>query len=889
MCYWYRVIKPFFGVNCSIFAILEVVKMKRIVSLSPLLMAVFCVSAVFAQVEVEKEQVPFADPDWGERQDMHKAFEYWLMWEKSGPEQDIVKAKAEGYKQFMAMHRPQSFLAMAQESTPAWRKIGGAQGGVVSGRPNGLGFSKLKNQVVYLATSGGGLYKSTDLGVNWVYVSEDFATNAIGDVAVDYTDDNIVYAGTGDMYVGNGESSTGDGMYKSTDAGLNWAKIASVNSETGIGPSVNQVILHPQIPTTIFVTGEDGVHRSTDGGATWKRVLKVSGTTSLVIDPNNGNNLWAGVGGAIRRSTDGGDTWPGGDVAKSISSKGTITMSLSIGSTGGLVLYAGIGSSDGQSARGLGKSLDSGNTWSLVWSGVNYTSQQAWYDNGCAANPKNPNYVLIGGLDMYKTTDGGANFKGSDGFANTPIADWRNSSTSPHYVHADIHVIEYSPYGQTYAWALTDGGVFRSADNGNTWTSCNRTLSTLLFMGGDADKDFTFALGGAQDNGINKASTDSNTKQFKTTQGGDGGRSFVSQTGDGTCYSTYVYADIKKSPNNGETWDRAGDNMIPSNSRLLVENGPNTSPFYIYYDVCETDPAYLAIAGNDNVYYSTDGLNTLDPITKSATITSTINTVHVPGADPYVVYAGAGSNVYVTKDASLGSSAVWTKSTDAPGTASDYVTDPGDAGKVWISVSGFGSKHFAYSEDYGNTWQYPGVNIPNVNCQTIARAPNGDLFLGHTLGVLRSIDGGKNWEPLRDGLPLSQVTKLRVRGSQTKNLLAVTYGHGMYAINISDLPRTVIHNGVADNTSSSGLHFDAVYPNPAIRGEKTSISFTTEASVPAQIIIYDELGKEIKTLANEHFDAGQHTIQCEMPETAGAYFMVLTSNGKSVTRKAVLQ
>ncbi|HET9136923.1 MAG TPA: hypothetical protein VFO76_09815, partial [Candidatus Kapabacteria bacterium] len=687
-------------------------------------------STVFAQVEVEKEQVPFADPDWGEHQDMHKAFEYWLMWEKAGPEQDLVKARAEGYKQFMAMHRPQSFFAMAQESTPAWRKVGGAQGGVVSGRPNGLGFSKQHTGTVYLATSGGGLYKSTDLGQNWVYVSEDFATNAIGDVAVDYTDDNIVYAGTGDMYVGNGEMSTGDGLYKSTDAGLNWKKIASTNGSTGIGGSVNQILLHPQIPTTIFVTGEDGVHRSTDAGLTWKKVLAVGGTTTLVIDPNNGNNMWAanGSNGTIRKSTDGGDTWPGGDKASNISSKGTITLSLSLGSTGGIVLYAGIGNSNGASSRGLAKSVDSGATWSLVWSGANYTSNQAWYDNACAANPKNPNYLLIGGLDMYKTSDGGKNFIGSDGRSDSPIADWRNSSTSAHFVHADIHVLEYSPYGQAYAWALTDGGVFRSADNGNSWTSCNRTLSTLLFVGGDADKDFTFVLGGAQDNGVNKASTDSNTKQFKTTQGGDGGRSFVSQTGDGTCYSTYVYADIKKSPNNGETWDRAGDNMIPSNSKLLSE----AVPFYVYYDVCESDPAYLAIAGSDNVYYSTDGLNTLNPITKSSTISGQVMTVHVPAADPNVVYAGAGSLVYNTRDAFDGTAAVWTKSSDLSGTITDYVTDPNDAGKVWVSIANAGSKHFAFSEDYGNTWQFPAENLPNLNYQAIARAPNGDLFLGHT-------------------------------------------------------------------------------------------------------------------------------------------------------------
>ncbi|HYM21518.1 MAG TPA: T9SS type A sorting domain-containing protein [Candidatus Kapabacteria bacterium] len=810
------------------------------------------------------------DPDWGEHQNVEAAMKYWLSWEKSGPDTNIAEARAQGFKEFTSMRRPQGFLV---QSSPAWTQVGGSLGGAVSGRPTAMAFSKQHNGVCYLGTSGGGLWKSTNFGSSWVFLAGTFTTNAIGGIAVDYTNDNIIYAGTGDLYTNNDqEASMGDGLFKSVDGGLNWTHVATTGA---VGGAVNQVILDPVTPSTVYATANDGVHRSLDGGITWKKILGIGGaTTHMVIDPNNPNRLYVGGAGVIKRSVDAGATWSG-DVAANIGGKSTITMGISAANSS--IVYASVGSGSSGNSIGLARSLDSGTTWSIVTNpGGGYMSNQAFYNNACAVSQSNANNVIVGGLDIYTSTNGGTSFP--------YYTDWRSAAGSGNYTHADIHVLQY---GGGFLWALTDGGVFLSGDNGKTWQSRNGTLPTLLFVGGDADANFTFAIGGAQDNGVSKTEIPSG-KTFTEKVGGDGGRCFISQTDGLTVYSTYVQASLQKSPDGGETWDigpRGDNNVIPLGCPLLSEG----VPFYMYYDVCESDPATLAVAGGSNVYYTNDGVASLNQIPKSSQIAGGPKTVHVPAADPNTVFASNGSTTFVTRDPSNGG---WTKSSVNIGAVSDWATDPTDANvnNVWVSIAGYGSKHFALSTDRGTTWTFPAKNLPNLNMQSIARAPNGDLFLGHTLGVLRSIDNGVTWEALTDGIPLAQVTKLRVRGATTQYLLATTYGHGMYSLDITDLPRTINPLQDVHNTApSSSFSISSIVPNPVMRGASATLTYTAATSGPLFAKLYDELGRQVKLLTNEYVNSGNGSVQFTLPNESGTYWVVLTEGGKSLTRQIVVQ
>lgn len=836
------------------------------------IVTVLVVSLSFFARIAGAQGVAMPDEDWGEHQNFQKAAEYWATWEKSGPDTNIAEARRQAQKEFSAI--PRSKAMMLQAVTPAWKQVGGVLDGVVSGRPTGLGFSKQHPAYIYLATSGGGLFKSTNSGGKWVPINDpNFTTNAMGSVAVDPTNDSIVYVGTGDLYTGNdGELSKGDGMFKSVDGGLNWTHIASTNQ---VGSLIYQVLIDPVTTSRLYTTANDGIRRSEDGGQTWKKVLPQSGTTHMIIDPNNPNRLIAGGAGVIKISADYGDTWTG-DVAANLTSKYTVTLGMSMKNSA--IVYASIGLppppiSSGNSL-GVAISVDSGKTWSITSNpGGGYMSQQSFYDNACAVSPSSPNYVIVGGLDIYASANGGTSFPYK--------TDWTSAPGGTNYTHADIHVLTYGGGG---LWALTDGGVFQSGDNGKTWSPRNSGLATLLFVGGDADKNFTFALGGAQDNGVSKTNAKTGTT-FTQKVGGDGGRCYVDQIDGLVCYSTYVSASLQRSPDGGETWDigpRGDHNVIPNGCSLLNEN----VPFYMYYDVCESDPSVVAIAGGANVYYTTDGANTLNSISKSGTKPSLnlTSTVHVPAANSAVVYCSAGGTSYVTKEATLGA---WTKSSvSSLGTISDWASDPEDAGHVWVAIAGFGGHHFAESNDYGSTWSYPAVGLPNLDYRAIARAPNGDLFLGHTLGVMRSIDGGVTWEPLTDGIPLAQVNKLRVRGSSPSYLLATTYGRGMYSLNITDLPRTTFD--VPQTVADVPLSISTIAPNPAVRAGNVTIRYSTNNPGWVNMRLFDEAGRELRTIANEYSETGSHTVAFATPEIAGSYTIVMTQNGKAVTAHLVV-
>lgn len=837
-----------------------------------LLAILLTLSSLSAYAQESTVSVP--DKEWGEHQNFEARAAYWRAIEMSGPDTNIAEARIRGYNQFMSIPRPKQMMI---QSVSAWEQVGGSQSiiqganGTVSGRPTAIAFDPKDNSTLYLGTSGGGLWKTKDGGNTWANLSDSWSSYAMGGVAVDYSDNQTIYAATGDLY-----DRTGDGLYKSTDGGLNWTHSASA---AAIGSQCNQVLIDPLVHTTIYITGSSGVYRSLDAGSTWKRVLGIGGTTHMVIDPTNGQNLYAAGGGVIRKSTDGGTTWGSPDLASNISGKSTITLAISKKDVS--KIYASIGSVSGGSA-GLARSDDSGATWSLVWDQDNYMSRQSFYNNACAVNPSNANYVVVGGLDIWGSNNGGSTLQ--------QRTQWTAGSSSSNFSHADVHVLTYGPLG---LYALSDGGLFFSGNNGISWQqNKNNKLSTLLFVGGDAAPDFSYVVGGAQDNGINRArETD---KTFVQTHGGDGGRCFISQSDGQSVYSTYIQASLQKSGDYGNSWNTGGDpgdpyNIIPVDCPLLNES----VPFYMNYDVSESDGAVLAIAGGTNVYYSNDGATSLYKITTSSTVSGGPRTVHVAGADANVVYAGGGSGyVSVTQNAGEITGVTWVKSTTKVGTVSGFVTDPNDASHVWTSISGYGSgmKHFWRSTDFGKTWESPATNLPDLDASTIARAPNGDLFLGTTFGVLYSKDNGITWAPLRDGMPLCQVTKLRVRGTSNQWLLATTYGRGMFRININDLPPVVANNAVSASTPSPDMPaISSINPNPVHINSKVTIGFTLAKEGVISLILFDELGREVKTLAKEYLAGGQHSSEADLSTlNSGVYYAVLTSDGHAVTQRLVI-
>jgi photosystem II stability/assembly factor-like uncharacterized protein len=763
--------------------------------------------------------------------------------DESGPNKDVKGALQNAYKEYTSMSNRR---AMKQASFNSWERVGTSQGGRVSGRASGIAFDPIEFSTMYLATAQGGLWKTTDIGNSWVNLSGSWPTLAMGSVAVDPNNPSVIYAGTGDH-----AGPDGVGVLRSMDGGLNWNQIADANT---IGLKVLRILIDPVNTSNLFVSSNEGVSKSTDRGQTWKKVLSLGGYTTLVMNPNDPNNLLAAMGGEIRRTTDAGATWATVGTNLPNSNRTVIAMAQSDPN------YVYVSLSDNGASK-VGRSTDNGLTWETISTSIDYLGDQGWYANAIAVDPKNPKTYVVGGLDVYRSSNGSTLQKRTN---------WTAGKSSSNFTHADI---QYLAYGPDALYCLSDGGVYRSQDNGNSWSQhMNATLATLQFMGLDASPDMSYYIGGAQDNGVNL--TTSHDQPFDEVAGGDGGRTWVSQPDPSIVFSTYVNAFLQRSDNGGKLWriGPRGDHNILNNDTLLGEG----TPFYMQYSVNESDASLIAIAGNKRVWLSQDGGESFTSAMRSNVMSGGANTVHWSDADPAFIYAcSRGSYVHYSTDYGE----TWAKSATKIGVASNIDTHPLDGSKVYAAIQGYGTAHFYMSTDHGVTWTAPATNLPDISALSIAVSTEGVIFIGHQFGVVCSRDNGVTWEPLRDGLPLVQIMSLSIRGSGDNTyLIAGTYGRGGYRINISDLKMGT--NSVEAPTSAGSF---AKLSTNVIEHGKTQVELTVslEGNTLMNAKLYDYLGREVKNLYNGQI-TGQSRVQLDMSDvSAGKYFVVVSANGKS--------
>lgn len=802
------------------------------------------ISVAFASLLLSAASLRAQMPEEEYKEDKQEARIEWLrQLDESGPNKDVRGALQNAYKEFNAMSNRR---AMKQTAFNAWEQVGTSQESKVSGRASHIAFHPTDASTLYLATAQGGLWRTTDLGVSWVNLSGSWPTLAMGSVALDPFDPNIIYAGTGDH-----AGPDGVGILKSTDGGLNWESSAT---SAQVGEKVLKIIVDPVNTKNIFASTNNGVHKSTDAGKTWSKVLSLGGFTTIVMNSKDPNNLLAAMGSEIRRTTDAGATWqpvgenlPGSNrtvIAMSPTDPNYVYVSLSVG-----------GNSQ------VGRSMDNGLTWEVISSQVDYLGDQGWYANAIAVDPKNPKGFVVGGLDVYRSLNGG-----------TPQrrTRWTDSKGSSAFTHADI---QYLAYGIDALYCLSDGGIYRSTDNATSWSqSMNATLATLQFMGFDAAPDLSYYLGGAQDNGVNR--TESVDAPFEETAGGDGGRTWVSQSDPSIAFSTYVQANLQRSDDGGKNWRRGdrGDHNILNNDTLLSEG----APFYMQYSVNESDASLIAISGQSRVWLSQDGGMTFNSAMKRGVISGGPNAVHWAAANPLYLYAsGRTGNFHYSTD--FGEN--WLKSATKIGVASGVVAHPLDARKVYAAIQGYGGEHFYLSTDNGETWTAPATNMPDISALSIAVSNEGVIFIGHQLGVICSRDNGVTWEPLREGMPLVQIMSLSVRGSGSNTyLLAGTYGRGAYRLNISDLK---LQQADVPN-SAHARTFASISSNVLDRNKPTvSLSVSLEGNALLGAKLYDYLGREVRNLYNDYV-TGNARVQLDLGSVAaGKYFIVVNAEGNS--------
>ncbi len=808
-------------------------------------------------------KIPKTDADTGidfrEGDLMAKAWKYFADRRQSGEIKDLSLINELGNRAFKSVPNHAALKSLA---TTAWQPTGGDLEGQGSGRVRDIAFDG--PNIVYVATASGGIWKTeniTDVNPIWVPLTDKLSSNGFGAIALCPSDKKIIYAGTGEIN-GGYAVNPGDGVFKSTDGGLNWTKLLG----TGVaGTVVTDIIVDPKNTNTVYIsTPSKGILRSIDAGNSWKAIT-ISGVApiSFVMDPVETNRLYAAGSGKIYRSLDSGATWTQcKNFTPTLSGVSSIMLAVAQGAPN--IIYASIGNSS-QGALGLYFTNDYGVNWKMITtSPANWLGNQGNYANAITVHPTNGKQVFVGGLDVYRTNDSGKTFNN--------VSDWTADVNQSGYVHADIHRLRYNG---TSLYACSDGGIAVSKNSGGSWnSSINKGIATLQFVGVDADRNFTYVIGGTQDNGTNRAGIVG--KAFDNSQKGDGGFSIVAQNSSDIAFATYYGASFTKSQDSGMSFQ-----PIQLSSETAAE-GRGNWPFYTVYDY-DAYGSIGAYAGASHIWVTTDGGS--DGIAQRSTQTlSGVSSIHVFPEDGTFIWAGIGANVYRSVNTGLD----WVKtSISSAGAITGIISDPADNAKIWVCSQGSGAtnKHVWKSVDGGVTF----TALPNfpsaIGCNAIARQhTTGKIFVATDYGVMYTDDEGATWQQLADGLPIVAVQTLKLRGANNDKLLAGTYGRGMFWLDIANL------GGVTSpNSNTSLLELAPISPNP-IRGGSATLGLTLTKPTILTVTLYDVLGREVKLLEKKAMNEGTSSILFSTQGlSSGSYVIVASAAGISKTQKIVVE
>ncbi|HOY38902.1 MAG: T9SS type A sorting domain-containing protein [Bacteroidales bacterium] len=442
----------------------------------------------------------------------------------------------------------------------------------IGGRCRAILVDEDNTDIIYAGGVSGGLWKSTTGGTSWnqVKYAGDNETALIPNLNISsicQTSNGDIYFGTGEFFANPyGSQNTGfqgAGIWKSTD-GETFTRLSatwSTSDSKNTFVFVNKMVAHPSEPNTVYAATKRGLQMTTDGGLTWTNpILNIAGfpineVCGDVEISSDGNSIIVDLGIQVYVSHEAGasDSWvkvTGSDEGELPTT--SIRTELAIAPSDKNIMYAQTTKSD-RSLLNIYRSTDGGLTWSIIGPGgsteFNPLGEQGDYDNIIAVFPDNANEIMVGG--QYSMWKWGL----STGWEM--LSYWSLDIASPMYVHADQHEIRFNPNNPDIVYVGSDGGIHRSINRGNTWTTLNKNFGVTQFyaIGHDGTNNL---IGGTQDNGTlfidpDRTITSGLQNEAVEVSGGDGGYSEISQIEPSILFSTIYYGSLYRSEDNGET------------------------------------------------------------------------------------------------------------------------------------------------------------------------------------------------------------------------------------------------------------------------------------------------------------------------------------------------
>lgn len=692
---------------------------------------------------------------------------------------------------------------------PNWLNIGPAPAatmsysplwGNIAGRMRSVAVDPLNPDIIYIGAANGGVWKTTNGGNSWFPLTENEMSLAMGAIAIDPNNPDVIYAGTGEALAGTNRTAYfGAGLLKSTNGGASWQRITN-----GFGSNTHfsKIAIRPSNSNYVYATlatglwyapspTNQGIWRSTNGGLNWTRTLNVSRAFDVIVHPVSHDTVYAAVGNASSTSgfyisTDAGQNWIQKNTGL-ISASSIRRMHISQSQSNPSIIYAVIYSSD--STR-VFKSTNSGNSWFRVggnyWFGGIWGSSyydQGWYDLYIAVNPTNPDVVYVGNVDLMKTSDGGNTW-------TRLVSSWDGKA------HVDQHSFAFHPYNHETIFIVNDGGINKSTNGGNTFTSLNTNLSvTQFYHVATSPHDVWHVIGGTQDNATQRRPPGSTN--WVGVIGGDGGQVVFDYLNPDYVYGEYVYGSIYKSVDGG--------NSFYQSKNGITESGAWITPIIIH----PTDPTILFTA-TTKVYKTTNRGDLWFPISDPLWSSTKINAMDISRTNPDYILALASESssspaLFITSDGGN----TWNNITS--GLPARYMTcvkfSPIANNEIFVGVSGFGTGHVYKSTNFGSSWINISTTLPDIPVNDIfidPTVPDKRYFVATDLGVYVTENAGSSWVKLDQSFPNTVAMSFSYH-QPTKTLRVGTHGRGIFEMNIPDIPGSISGRKYLDVEQDSSI------------------------------------------------------------------------------------
>ncbi len=663
----------------------------------------------------------------------------------------------------------------------------------VAGRTRALAWDPVSTNKVWAGGVSGGLWYNNNITSStssWVAVNDFWDNISVTAIAFDPNNNNTIYVATGESYA---RANRGAGIWKSTNGGTSFTQLSSTTGFYYINDMVvrnesGSSVIYAAVSKTYYAGvwhgTSPGLQRSSNGGSSWTQVMPNASGAPIVptdLDLASDNELWVGTGDNEFSS--------GGGRIYSSTTGTSFTLQHTHTSFGRVALACAPSNSDyvyaifesNSEVHAIKQTSNDGITWTLKTEpndsdpgipATDFSRGQAWYDLTIDVDPLNMNTVIVGGIDLFKSTNGGSSW--------SQLSHWYGGFGYDE-VHADQHIILYKPGSSSRVIFGNDGGVAYcsnmtnsspSIDHRNTDYNVTQYYACAIHPTSGSHE----FLAGSQDNGTQQYSV---IGMNSTTEvmGGDGAYCHIDQTNGDYQSAQYVYNYI----------DHTDDGFVNSTTILTDQN---TGRFINPSDLDDNMNILYTYKSQTSLYRIT-GFQSASPISNTLNISSLLSPASCLKVSPYTtsftkLFVGTTSGrLFRINNANGTPAKIEITGSSFPTGAISCIEFGASENEIIVTFSNYGVTSVWYSSNGGTSWSSKEGNLPDMPIRWALFNPSNtnEVILATEVGVWATTNfnvSSPTWTASNSGLANTRVDMLQIRSSD-KEVIAATHGRGLFS------------------------------------------------------------------------------------------------------------